>query len=107
MTTLTPTPPLTNEKLVRAGLTRWPKKVRDNEKFAAAARRFLRALARRVAGGDIEGIALLLGLAVELATAIQDAVNGLRAHGFTWDEIAARAGIKRQTAWERWGKAGT
>jgi hypothetical protein len=44
----------------------------------------------------------MLEIRDELDSAIQTAVDGLRAQGHSWDYIAAGAGISRQSAWERW-----
>jgi hypothetical protein len=48
----------------------------------------------------------MLGLAEEIDTAIAEAVNGLRACGYSWAEIGARLGITRQAAQQRWGAHG-
>jgi hypothetical protein len=45
----------------------------------------------------------MTGLADELDDAIAQAVNGLRAQGYSWAEIGARLGISRQAAQQRWG----
>ncbi len=89
---------------VRANLT--PDRERatvENKEFAAFARRILWAFSRRVAQGDVEALTDLLAFAVDLDDAIQDAVDGLREFGYSWSEIARRAGTKKQTAYERWG----
>jgi len=44
-------------------------------------------------------------LAAELDDAISQAVTGLRAAGYTWAGIAARLGVTRQAAQQRWGRA--
>ena len=36
------------------------------------------------------------------SAAIQTAVNGLRAQGYSWADIALRIGITRQAAHQRW-----
>jgi hypothetical protein len=43
----------------------------------------LRAYARRVGDGDVEALALMLGLAEEIDTAIAEAVKGLRTCGYS------------------------
>lgn len=89
---------------VNAALT--PRRRRDvveNDDYGAFARRIVRAYARRVAAGDVEALTALVSLTAELETSIQDAVNGLRAFGYSWSEIAARLGMTRQGAWQRWG----
>ena len=45
-------------------------RVRENDEYAAFARRVLRAYARRVADGDIEALTLMIILADEIDTAI-------------------------------------
>ena len=77
--------------------------MRENDEYAAFARRVLRAYARRVALGDIEALTLMTDLASEIDTAISQAVQGLRESGYSWAEIGSRLGITRQAAWQRWG----
>jgi hypothetical protein len=76
----------------------------ENPEFAAFGRRIIRAHGRRVAAGDVEGLADLLGLTDELEEATQAAVDGLRRHGYSWAEIASRLGLTRQAAQQRWGR---
>ena len=76
--------------------------MRENDEYAAFARRVLRAYARRVADGDVEALILMFGLAAEIDTAITQAVKGLRACGYSWAEIGSRLGITRQAAQQRW-----
>jgi hypothetical protein len=82
-----------------------PKRTRrlvENDEYEAFIRRILRAYARRVGGGDIEALALMLGLAEEIDTSIAEAVKGLRSYGYSWAEIGSRLGITRQAAQQRW-----
>ena len=74
-----------------------------NPDYAAFAARIIRAHGRRIADGDIDSLPDLLRLAAELDTATQHAVNGLRAFGYSWGEIASRLGTTRQAAQQRWG----
>jgi DNA-directed RNA polymerase specialized sigma24 family protein len=74
----------------------------ENDDFARFAVRIIRAHGRRIAGGDVEGLRDLLALREELDAATQAAVEGLRTHGFSWGEIAARLGTSRQAAHQRW-----
>ena len=53
--------------------------------------------------GDVEALALMLGLAEEIDTAIAEAVKGLHRCGYSWAEIGSRLGITRQAAQQRWG----
>ena len=79
-------------------------RVRENDEYAAFARRVLRAYARRVADGDVEALTLMTDLADEIDSAISQAVKGLRAFGYSWAEIGSRLGITRQAAQQRWGR---
>jgi hypothetical protein len=88
---------------VNAALT--PDRVRrvvENDTFAAFARRIVAAHGRRIATGDVEGLAELVRLADALEQATQTAVSGLRACGYSWAEIAVPLGISRQAAQQRW-----
>ncbi len=78
-------------------------RVRENDEYAAFARRVLRAYARRIADGDVEALTLMTGLAGEIDTAIGQAVQGLRGFGYSWAEIGSRLGVTRQAAQQRWG----
>lgn len=64
----------------------------------------MQAYARRVAAGDIDALADMTGLAAELDEAIAQAVIGLWKAGYSWAEIAARLGVSRQAAQQRWGQ---
>jgi len=76
----------------------------ENPDYAAFASRIIRAHGRRIADGDIDSLPDLLRLATELDTATQHAVNGLRAFGYSWGEIAGRLGTTRQAIQQRWGQ---
>ena len=92
---------------VKAGLT--PNRQRrpvENDEYGAFIRRILRAYSRRVADGDVEALSLMTGLAGELDAAVAEAVQGLRARGYSWAEIGTRLGITRQAAQQRWGATG-
>jgi hypothetical protein len=75
----------------------------ENDQYHAFARRVLRAYGRRVASGDVDALAHLVGLAGDIDHAITHAVNGLRVFGYSWAEIANRLGVTRQAAQQRWG----
>jgi hypothetical protein len=94
------------ENSVKDALT--PKRQRpvtENSEYAAFARRILRSYGRRIATGDVESLAHLIDLANDINDAIQQAVNGLRAAGYSWTEIAARLGVTRQAAQQRWRRS--
>lgn len=90
---------------VNSGLTlrRRTRPVVENDDYAAFVRRIVRAYGRRVAGGDPDALAALVALAAEIDTATAEGVAGLRAAGYSWADIAARLGITRQAAQQRWG----
>ena len=74
-----------------------------NDEYAAFVRRIVRAYAKRVATGDVDALTDLVALSTLLDDAIGQAVTGLRAHGYSWADIANRLGITRQAAHQRWG----
>jgi hypothetical protein len=89
---------------VKNGLT--PKRLRplvENDAYAAFAHRILAAYARRIASGDIESLPLLTALSADVDAAIGQAITGLREFGYSWADIAARLGVTRQAAQQRWG----
>jgi hypothetical protein len=80
-------------------------RVVENPEFAAFARRILRAAARRVANGDVEGLAGLVALRSEVDAAIAEAIGGLRSPqwSYSWADIARVLGTTRQAAQQRYG----
>jgi hypothetical protein len=89
---------------VNKSLTAKPRRrVTENDEYAAFARRVIRGYSHRIAAGDIDAITGMAALADELDTAIHHAVTGLRTQGYSWADIAARLGITRQGAQQRWG----
>ena len=77
---------------------------RERCEYASFIRRVIRAHARRVAAGDVDALVDMTGLATELDEAIAQAIIGLRETGYSWAEIAARLGVSRQAAQQRWGQ---
>jgi hypothetical protein len=77
-----------------------------NDDFAAFTRRVITAHGRRIAAGDIEGLAELHALAEHLDTITCHAVTGLRAASYSWADIGARLGMTRQAAHQRFGRQG-
>jgi hypothetical protein len=77
----------------------------ENDEYASFTRRVLRAYAHWVAAGDVDALADMTGLAAELDDVISQAITGLRTAGYSWAEIAARLGVTRQAAQQRWGRA--
>ncbi len=87
------------------GLSRLGRRdVVENDEYAAFARRILTAYGRRVATGDIEALAALVQLGVQVEEATRAAIIGLREHGYSWTEIGGRLGIHRQAARQRWNE---
>jgi hypothetical protein len=83
-----------------------PKRLRravENHEYGAFVRRVIRAYSRRVAAGDIEAISAMLNTSAEMDTAIQNAITGLRAIGYSYADIALRLGVTRQAIQQRWG----
>jgi hypothetical protein len=56
----------------------------ENDDYAAFAHRVVAAAGRRVAAGDVEGLADLRALAGEVEAALATGVAGLRATGYSW-----------------------
>jgi hypothetical protein len=79
------------------------KRVTENDDYAAFIRGAIGAYSRRIARGDIDAITGMTALAADLDTAISKAVTGLRCQGYSWADIAARLGVTRQGAQQRWG----
>ncbi|WP_436537076.1 hypothetical protein [Actinoplanes sp. HUAS TT8] len=75
----------------------------ENDEYGAFVRRIIRAYARRIATGDVEALRDMVALSTLLDESLDDAVEGLREHGYSWAEIATRLGISRQAAHQRWG----
>lgn len=92
-------PPAVNKSLT----SNRPRRVVENDEYAAFLRRVIRAYSRRVAAGDIEAIADMAATADQMDTAIHDAITGLRNVGYSWADIALRLGVTRQAAQQRWG----
>jgi DNA-directed RNA polymerase specialized sigma24 family protein len=97
-------PALTDHFTVNTSLTsKRRSRVVENDEYAAFLRRVIAAYSRRVAAGDIEAITAMAALADDLEDATRQAITGLRAYGYSWADIAARLGITRQGAQQRWG----
>jgi hypothetical protein len=80
----------------------------ENSSYTDFVKRAVRAHGRRVAAGDIDGLAELLEVRDEVDAAIAAAVAGLRAepHSQSWSAIARVLGVTRQAAMKRWPDAG-
>jgi hypothetical protein len=81
-----------------------PRRVVENDEYAAFLHRVIRAYSRRVAAGDIDAIPALAATADLIDTAIRDAISDLHYRwGYSWADIALRLGVTRQAAQQRWG----
>jgi hypothetical protein len=93
------------ERDVRAPATNKRGRYVETREYVGFCRRAIRALTKRVGQeADVEGLPAMLELQAQLDAAITTAVAGLRDAGYSWDEIADRCGMRRQSAWERWSK---
>lgn len=87
----------------------WRQYVLDAERgsdlgsYAGMLRRCVRAYGRRVAETDPDDLTLMLILRAELDVAIDLAVQGQRANGFSWGQIARPLRMTRQAVQQRWG----
>lgn len=78
-----------------------------NDEFAAFGRRIVRAFTRRVAGGDVEGLAALAQLAADAETALGEAARALvEQEGYSWADVARVLGTSRQNAHKRFAGKG-
>jgi hypothetical protein len=92
---------------VKAGLTLVKTKSRvETPEYAAFVTRVIRACGRRVADGDIGGLAYLVALRDEVETTIASAVAGLRSEpwSYSWQQVADELGTTRQAAQQRYGR---
>lgn len=79
---------------------------RETPDFGKMVARMLRSYGRRVANADEVDLAQMLEMRAELDRAIVAAVHGQRTiYKRSWAYIAEGAGITRQAAQQRWGKA--
>jgi hypothetical protein len=82
---------------------------RTIERQAAGIRRMVRALTRRCREGDPEpltnpelALAEVWACREEIDTCAKAMVVALRRLGYSWADIAALTGMRRQSAYERW-----
>lgn len=75
---------------------------RETPEVAAAARRLLRAVGKRVATEDPEDLAILRTLDAELEQAWMNAITGLRQTGYSDAQIGEALGVKKQAVQQRW-----
>lgn len=81
------------------------RKLVETSDYAEMMERMVRSYGRRVANGDPADLAELITLGRLLDQVIAEAVHGMMdAHGITWSEIAAAAGMTKQGAHKRWAR---
>lgn len=92
-----------SERDVRAPATNKAGRYRETREYVSFVRRSIRGLTQRVGiEADIDSLPEMLALAGQLDEAIDIAVHGLRAAGYSWSEISARTGTTKQAAFKRW-----
>ena len=78
-------------------------RVYDAEEVGAGVIRMIGNVARRAGGSDLGAFGVLWEVRAEADRACAVAIDGLRARGYSWSEIAAEAGLSRQgvTQWRQ------
>jgi hypothetical protein len=78
-------------------------RVTETGEFGRAAIRMIRAMARRVGASDIAEFGVMWETMTEAEHAVTEAIDHLRAAGFSWAEISAEIGWGRQrlTQWRQ------
>ena len=100
---LTPNSLIRPASMSRKGSRRRRRMDVENDAYLVFVARVITAAGRRVATGDVEALSDLAHLAADLDAALITAVQGLREFGYSWEQIAARLGVTRQAAQQRWG----
>lgn len=77
----------------------------ETTEYLKMLKRMIRAAGKRVANADEYELRDLIALRDEIDTAIQVGVDGQRAIGRSWADIAKGLGMTRQGAFKRWGKS--
>jgi hypothetical protein len=72
--------------------------------FGAFVRRVIRAYGKRVADRDIDALAGLAEIQLEVDAALRLAVVNLHSAGYSWTDIARVLGTTRQAARQRFAK---
>lgn len=76
----------------------------ETDEYAAMLRRLLRGYRRRVEVGDIDMLGDMAAMASDLDDMLHGAVGGCIDRGYSYTDVAARLGITRQAAWQRFGR---
>lgn len=80
------------------------KRIRSAMEMIGAVRRMLRAAGEHVGDADQFELAELVALRDELEDVIRTAVHAQRRFGRSWQDIGDALGVKRQSAYERYGR---
>jgi hypothetical protein len=100
---LTSNRPVRSASTSRRGVRRRRREDVENDAYLVFVARVIAAAGKRVATGDVDALADLAQLASDVDAALITAVTGLREFGYSWEQIAARLGVTRQAAQQRWG----
>ena len=84
-------------------MTRTPRVV-DTGEYMDFARRVIKAAGERAALADPDDVAALVRLAAEIDVQVLKAVRGMRAAGYTWDQVGWATGTTRQGAHQKWAR---
>jgi hypothetical protein len=68
--------------------------------FGKAAIRMIQHMAKRVGASDLSQFGAMWEVRTEAEKAVTDAIDGLRASGFTWQQIAAEIGWNRSRLYQ-------
>lgn len=68
----------------------------ETDEFGQAAIRFIRKMAERVGASDIDTFGGMWEVMAESEIAVSDAIDDLRAEGFSWARIGAEIGWSKQ-----------
>lgn len=75
----------------------------ENPEYGKATIRMIRALARRIGASDIATFAMIWELQGEVAAALVETMDDLKARGFSYESMAAEIGVSRNAV-SQWHK---
>jgi hypothetical protein len=84
--------------------TKREKKTYENDQYFAMVGRMVRAAGKRAAE-DVDALPFLLDLQKQVEAATVTAIEGLKADGYSWADIADRVGMTRQGAAQLYKRA--
>lgn len=73
--------------------------------YAAMLERMVKAYGKRVGAGDPVDLTRMAEVQAVFDAAVQAAVDGQRAAGYSWREVGEGLGMSKQAAQQRFGKA--